>query len=587
MMKKLGYFWEAESKLICFAGKEVIPEPKEDEVVAFKSFFRAGLRFPLYEIIGEVLKKFEIYLHQLTPNVIVKLSVYIWALQSQGMSANAEGFCRLHELHYQTKARADGLHKNFGCYNIAYRKDTRTPVTGYRTKWPTGWTNEWFYVKADEKKREKLMTMVMSPMRLSFRMTRPLCHMQLGSPCQLAEVEFRVVAAEISTRDLVQEYLVNMTFPTSSGWGMPKKKEGGKKYELVRFPYRFKFEKQFKKSCTEWLEMIETMCNEILGNYTKKEDQLMTVAFGTRPKRRLNRVMDVLNFEYPDYERLDKGAEGAKRKRVVSILSRETARSVKADEKALKKAKVAPKPKAQAPKKRKLDEIPSGQLKVDEAPKETLNPSSPTAVEVAEILKVMTESSPFKLISPLRSELTNLLQKMKVPSAAEEKVGGQKKQRIMNVMQAIKQTLPSVSAVKATIPVDTEDAGGAEAEELAATMSEIDKLISDVVAEKTGVVAEESMAAVPDKGKKIDDTPLEEKDFDLRHLGGQELSVEDKLELKEFAMSCGYQPGSMLLGGADEEILGCIRDRAGAKIVGTLSKSVGFPKLESDISCYR
>jgi hypothetical protein len=55
---------------------------------------------------------------------------------------------------------------------------------------------------------------------------------------------------------------------------MPKKKEGGK-YELVRLPYRFKFEKQFKKPCNEWLEMIETMCNEILGNYTKKEDQLM------------------------------------------------------------------------------------------------------------------------------------------------------------------------------------------------------------------------------------------------------------------------------------------------------------------------
>jgi hypothetical protein len=74
--------------------------------------------------------------------------------------------------------------------------------------------------------------------------------------------------------------------------------------------------------------MIETMCNEILGNYTKKEDQLMTAAF-TRPKRRLNRVMDVLNFEYPDYERLDKGAEGVKRKRIVSILSRQVARLVK------------------------------------------------------------------------------------------------------------------------------------------------------------------------------------------------------------------------------------------------------------------
>jgi hypothetical protein len=62
-------------------------------------------------MIGEVLKKFEIYLHQLTPNAIVRLSVYIWALKSQEKSANTEGLCRVHELHYQTKARADGLHK--------------------------------------------------------------------------------------------------------------------------------------------------------------------------------------------------------------------------------------------------------------------------------------------------------------------------------------------------------------------------------------------------------------------------------------------------------------------------------------------
>jgi hypothetical protein len=228
MMKKLGYFGEAESKLVHFSREEVGAEPKEDEVIVFKSFFRTGLRFPLYDIIGEVLKKFEIYLHQLTPNVVVRLSVYIWALRSQGMRANAEGFCRVHELHYQTKARADGLHKNFGCYIFAYRKDIKAPVIAYRTKWPTGWTSEWFYIKSDEKKREKLMTMVMSLMRLSFRMTRPLCHMQLGSLCQQAEVEFRVVVVEISTRDLMQEYLANRIFPTSSGWGLPKKKEGEK-----------------------------------------------------------------------------------------------------------------------------------------------------------------------------------------------------------------------------------------------------------------------------------------------------------------------------------------------------------------------
>jgi hypothetical protein len=77
MMKKLGYFGEAESKLVHFAVEEVVPEPKEDEVVVFKSFFKAGLRFPLYDMIGQVLKNFEIYLHQLTPNAIVRLSVYI------------------------------------------------------------------------------------------------------------------------------------------------------------------------------------------------------------------------------------------------------------------------------------------------------------------------------------------------------------------------------------------------------------------------------------------------------------------------------------------------------------------------------
>jgi hypothetical protein len=46
VMKKLGYFGENEDGLIRFAGEEVILEPKEDDVVVFKSFFRVGLRFP-------------------------------------------------------------------------------------------------------------------------------------------------------------------------------------------------------------------------------------------------------------------------------------------------------------------------------------------------------------------------------------------------------------------------------------------------------------------------------------------------------------------------------------------------------------
>jgi hypothetical protein len=166
MMIKLGYFKEAEKKLIRFASEETTPTLENDEVVVFRSFFRAGLRFPLNEMIGEVLENFEIHLHQLTPNAIVRLSVFIWALRSQGMDPNAEAFYRVHELHYQTKAREDGLHENFGCYNFAYRKDMKALVLSYHTKWPTGWKSEWFYVKADEK-REKLKTLVLSPLSLS------------------------------------------------------------------------------------------------------------------------------------------------------------------------------------------------------------------------------------------------------------------------------------------------------------------------------------------------------------------------------------------------------------------------------------
>jgi hypothetical protein len=76
-MVKLGYFSEDEKKLICFGGEETTPKPQKDEIVIFKSFLKAGLRFPLNRMIADVLKKFGIYLHELTRNAIVRLSVYI------------------------------------------------------------------------------------------------------------------------------------------------------------------------------------------------------------------------------------------------------------------------------------------------------------------------------------------------------------------------------------------------------------------------------------------------------------------------------------------------------------------------------
>jgi hypothetical protein len=262
---------------------------------------------------------------------------------------------------------------------------------------------------------------------------------------------------------------------------------------------------------------------------------------------------------------------------------------VKEDEKASKKTKTAPEPKVAVSKKRKAE---NPEPKITEE-----TPSTPPTAEIVEILKVMTESLPIKMLSPLRPELTRLLQKKDQPSAVKEKTEDQKKQRIVTVMQAIEWTPPLALASKIT-PIasaesiaegdaSAEAAAAVEAANLESTLSGIDKMLSDMATEETTAAAEKVMATVPDKGKKISNAASEEKDFDLRNLVGQELSEAEKKELREYGISCGYQPGAMLFGGIDKGALGCIRDRTGAKIIGTLSKSVDFLKLEADISGYR
>jgi hypothetical protein len=131
------------------------------------------------------------------------------------------------------------------------------------------------------------------------------------------------------------------------------------------------------------------------------------------------------------------------------------------------------------------------------------------------------------------------------------------------------------------------DAAVVEATNLESTLSAIDKVLLDMAAEETAAATEEVLATVPKKGKEIAEDTSEEQGFSFQNLVGQELSKAEKEELQEYAISCGYQPGAMLFGGINEEALGCIRDRTGAKIISTLSKSVGFPKLEADISSYR
>jgi hypothetical protein len=394
-------------------------------------------------------------------------------------------------------------------------------------------------------------------------------------------------------------------------WEMPKLEGEKKKGELVRLPFYYKFKKHFKKPCQEWLDTIEIMCNDILGNYSMKEDQLMTAAFGSRLKRRLNRVLDALNFDYPDYEQLGGDAEGPKRKRIASALDKESTKLAKKEQEISKK--LSPEPKVAAPSKRKVVSPKPASPKPKALVREEEAPATPSATEVEEILKVMTEPLPVKL-SPLAPELTKFFQKDKEASAAESPAKP-KKRRIIQVADVIHQTPPPTSVSKIVIAETTEaEATGAEATEaetteaetagaeatgteatgaeagttedpnLETTLDDIDNILLKMAEEEAAVVA---VNTATEKGKEQIEDILEEGNFNFQDLLGQELTGAEKEELKKYAISCGYKPGSLLFGGVNEGKLRCLRNRTEAKVVRTFSKSVGLPKIEADLCRYQ
>jgi hypothetical protein len=50
--------------------------PKVDEVVVYRSFMKAGLQSPLSKFLVEALKTFKIYLHQITPEAIIRMEMF-------------------------------------------------------------------------------------------------------------------------------------------------------------------------------------------------------------------------------------------------------------------------------------------------------------------------------------------------------------------------------------------------------------------------------------------------------------------------------------------------------------------------------
>jgi hypothetical protein len=278
-----------------------IPAPEENEVVILRSFFKAGLRFTLSRFVVKVLKTYQIFLHQITPEAVIRMLIFVWVVRSQGLEPSARCFCSMHELSYETKPWGkEQYHNNFGCYSFIAHSGASYTVPTFRKRWPGAWMEEWFYVKNDLKAREDIKEIIMRPIWSRFGLRKP--KVEIDEAAEACRRAFSTVCSFIGTRDLDQEHLAYRIWPLIDSWEMSKETITNPSDDgLVRLKYTFRFGDQFVDPDDDWLKCVENTSDELLGAYSKSKDNALSVAFGSRKKKRLNRVFDAIGFVYPDY----------------------------------------------------------------------------------------------------------------------------------------------------------------------------------------------------------------------------------------------------------------------------------------------
>jgi hypothetical protein len=213
-MQQLGYFGGGVARV---PGAEEVPET-EGELVVFEAFFAASLRLPAHRFVGEVLRRFDVQVHQLTPNAVVALAKYVWATTSYGRQPSVEVFAKHYCLHWQKRKIGNKIAQFGSC--------TFTPKTGKtsmevvelvpcaRNKWGNWW-EFWFYVAEG--------TVEDHP---GLPVAEMCSHYYLAYPrFEVAEEDadegaLRCAAGLSTGRDLVEEFVAYRVWPLARGWAM-------------------------------------------------------------------------------------------------------------------------------------------------------------------------------------------------------------------------------------------------------------------------------------------------------------------------------------------------------------------------------
>jgi hypothetical protein len=119
---------------------------------------------------------------------------------------------------------------------------------------------------------------IQRPIWSRFGIRRP--SIAIGNEVQACLMAFNTVCTYIGSRDLVQEHITSKVWPLVSEWEMPKETAAGSSQGgLVYLKYTFRYRSQFDEPNDDWLDAIEATSDELLGAYTKAEDEAITMAF--------------------------------------------------------------------------------------------------------------------------------------------------------------------------------------------------------------------------------------------------------------------------------------------------------------------
>jgi hypothetical protein len=384
-------------------------------------------------------------------------------------------------------------------------------------------------------------------------------------------------------RDLIQEHIAFRVWPLVDSWEMPKEtttdsSEGG----LVRLKYTFSFREKFVEPNDDWLKCIEATIDELLGAYSKPEDNALSTAFGGRGKKRLNRVFDAIGFVYPDYRYPLRG-HGKKRKTAVSATSVETVP-------AGKKVKVLThRPRYIEP--AVVPEFGAGTSSATET-KETV-PTAQSIEEPTVMLKMLivklVETKVDKAEEPKIEEITKMLEILSPPTEATvpkvqmDSAVTPKRRRIANVLDVVLETTKTLSpaptrkvaeAAKAQPEADSKQA---KIEVGPSVPTEMERV--DPKEKSTERIATEKIEA---PGPEASNKSI---DYIIRHASGKVLSQEEMLEAQHYAQKLKYPKGALVFNGSGEEdFLYCLPDNKEISVCREIGKSIGFPKLEDGLS---